>query len=117
MSVIDSINDTTAKALDFGENYIAKSGAYYRLKIFQQLTISFSFFFKLIVLGSLIFLGMIFLTVAGSMALGDYLESLPLACVIIAGVLFLIALMIYILRKNIDKKVIEKLSTTFFDEE
>ncbi len=117
MNILDSINDTTGKALDFGGKYLNKSGEYYQLKIFQQLTSSFSFLCKLVLLGSLIFLGIIFITVAGSLALGEYLGSLPLACVIIGGGLFLIAFIIYLLRKQIDRKVIEKMSVTFFDEE
>lgn len=117
MSVIDSINETTGKAIDLGESYLNKSGEYYRVKIFQQLTTSFSFFCKLVLLGSFVFLGVIFITVAGSIALGEYLGSLPLACLLIAGALFVIALIIYAFRRAIDRIVIEKLSATFFDEE
>lgn len=115
MGVIDSLKQTSSKAIDTGETYLKKTQEYYTLKAFQQLAISASLFSKLLLVGSLVFLGFIFVVVGGVIALGDYLNSLPLACSITGFVFILIAIIVFFLRKHIDTVVIRKLSKEFFN--
>ncbi|MDB4293252.1 hypothetical protein N9954_07555 [Maribacter sp.] len=115
MGVIDSLKQTSSKAMDTGETYLRKTQEYYTLKAFQQLAISASLLSKLLLVGGLVFLGFIFLVVGGVIALGDYLNSLLLACLIIGFVLILIAVIVFFLRKHMDTAVIRKLSKEFFN--
>ena len=115
MGVIDSLKQTSTKAINTGETYLKKTQEYYTLKAFQQLAISASLLIKLLLVGSLIFLGFIFLVVGGVISLGEYLDSLPIACIIIGFFLILVAIVIFFLRKHIDKVVIRKLSKEFFN--
>ncbi len=48
MSIAESIGETNKKATDLGEKYLNTSYDYYKLKIFQQLTITVSMVFKAI---------------------------------------------------------------------
>ena len=114
MGVIDSLNETSNKAIDVGEVYYKKTQEYYRLKVFQQLTMTTGMLLKIAVIGGLGFLALIFLTVAGIIYLGNILGSIVSAC-LIAGALFIILLILaYIFRRNIDNMLVKKLSVKFF---
>ncbi len=60
MGVIDSLNETSDKAVDIGETYYRKTREYYKLKIFQQLTQTMGLFCKMILIGSFVFIGFVF---------------------------------------------------------
>lgn len=115
MGVFEALNETSNKALDSGESYIKHSKEYYKLKVFQQLTRSFSSITKLFITGGLVFLGIIFSTVAGAIWLGKVLDSTVVACLIIAGTLFLFSTISFLMRKKIDHYIIRKISKEFFD--
>ncbi|RKN78709.1 hypothetical protein D7Z94_21175 [Ulvibacterium marinum] len=115
MGVIDSLKQTSSKAMDTGETYLKKTQEYYTLKAFQQLAFSASLLSKLLLVCSLVFLGFIFLVVGGVIALGEHLNSLPLACLVIGFVLIVIAVIVFFFRKHIDTAVIRKLSKEFFN--
>ena len=114
MGIIDSLNETSNKAIDVGEVYYKKTQEYYRLKVFQQLTMTTGMLLKIAVIGGLGFLALIFLTVAGIIYLGNILDSMVSAC-LIAGTLFIVLLILaYIFRRNIDNMLVKKLSVKFF---
>ena len=114
MGIIDSLNETSNKAIDVGEVYYKKTQEYYRLKVFQQMTMTTGMLLKMAVIGGLAFLALIFLTVAGIIYLGNILESMVGAC-LIAGALFIVLLIVaYIFRRKIDNMLVKKLSVKFF---
>ncbi|MEH6512346.1 phage holin family protein [Maribacter arcticus] len=114
MGIIDSLNETSNKAIDVGEVYYKKTQEYYRLKVFQQMTMTTGMLLKMAVIGGLGFLALIFLTVAGIIYLGNILESMVGAC-LIAGALFIVLLIVaYIFRRKIDNMLVKKLSVKFF---
>ncbi|MEO9892777.1 hypothetical protein [Aurantibacter sp.] len=115
MGIIKSLNHTSDKAIDISENYYQKTQEYYKLKIFQQLTQTIGLFCKTALIGSLIFLGIIFLAVSGTLALSNLLNNPIAACLIIAGLIFLLAYVVYYLRARIDAYIIKSSSKTFFD--
>ena len=115
MGVIDSLNETSNKAIDVGEVYYKKTQEYYRLKVFQQLTMTTGMLLKMAVIGGLGFLALIFLTVAGIIYLGNILNSMVGAC-LIAGALFIVLLILaYVFRRKIDNMLVKKLSVKFFN--
>ena len=116
MAILESINNATSKAVKVGEDYIKSSQEYYTLKIFQQLSYSFSTLYKIIIIGSFLLLGVIFITISGALYLGEYLNSMPLGCLIVGGILFIVAGVVYLLRKYIDKSVIQKIGNKFFNQ-
>ena len=46
MSVLESLNETSNKAVNLGEEYLTKTQEYYELKVFQQLTATVVMFCK-----------------------------------------------------------------------
>ncbi len=115
MKVLESINETSNKAVDCGEDYIKYSQEYYKLKAFQQLAKAFSFLSKLAIIGSLLFLGLTFLTVSGAIWLSQLVGSAALACLLMAALLFICTAIGYLCRKYIDNNIIKKMSKEFFD--
>ncbi|MDP5062686.1 MAG: phage holin family protein [Maribacter sp.] len=115
MGVIESLNETSNKAIDVGEVYYKKTQEYYTLKVFQQLTMTTGMLLKIAVIGGLAFLALIFITVAGVVFLANVLNSMVSAC-LIAGALFIVLLILaYVFRGRIDNMLVRKLSDKFFN--
>ncbi len=115
MSVFESLNETSNKAVDVGERFYRKSRAFYKLKIFQQLALTTGLFCKMALVGSVAFLGLVLFIIALTIYLGQMLDSTILACLLVGLLMFIISAIIYALRKQIDNFVVRKLSNKFFD--
>jgi len=115
MSIFESLNQTSDKAIDVGEAYYKKTQEYYKLKVFQQLAVTMGMFCKIVLIGSFLFLGLILTAVALTLALGEWIGNMVFACLIIAIVLYLIGAIIYKLRRKIDAVIVQKISKQFFD--
>lgn len=115
MNIFESINESTTDVVKSGEDYIRRSEEYLKLKIFQQLSLSFSMLIKLAMVGGFVFLGLIFLAIAGAMALGNLLGNVSLGILLVGLILLFFAAIAFILRKRIDKTIIIKFSKSFFD--
>jgi len=115
MEVIDKINKTTNKGADLSKKYIETSLELGKLKIFQLVTVSISTIVKMFLIGGFISIGLIFLAFAFAIFLGNYLNNISLGYLIVGLFFFIISLIIFFLRKKIDKKIIRKMSKIFFE--
>lgn len=115
MNIFESLNSTSDHAVDLGEVYYRKTQEYYKLKIFQQLSTTTGMFLKIALIGIFLFLGLTLTVVSGTLALGQYIDSTALACLLISTVLFLMGLLIFRYRSKIDALVVRKMSKQFFD--
>lgn len=115
MNILESLNRTSDHAVDLGEVYYRKTHEYYKLKIFQQLSTTTGMFLKIALIGIFLFLGLTLTVVAGTLALGQFLGSTAIACLLISAILFLTGLVIFRLRSKIDALVVRKMSKQFFD--
>lgn len=115
MGVFESLNDTSNKAVDLSEQLYTKTQEYYKLKVFHQLASTTGMFCKMAILGSLAFLGILFLTVGGTLYLGNVLGSMIYSCLLVAGLFFVFLAILFSLRKNIDNAIVKKLSRRFFN--
>ena len=114
MSVFESINSTSEKATDIGEDYIKKSREYFKLKVFQQLSYTASMVGKAVIIGGVLFIGLIFLAVASAIALGDWLGHIALGYLVVGVIFLIVGFIIYKVRYLIDGKVIAKIQTKLF---
>ena len=114
MSVFDSLNNTTEKVTDIGERYIKTSHRYLKLKIFQQLTLTLSLAAKVLLIGGLLFVGLIFCSIAAAIELGEAFNSLALGCLTVSGFYIALAIIIYTLRGHLNKIIIKNIGQTFF---
>jgi len=116
MSVIQSLKETSAKATIQSEHYIETSKRYFELKVFQQLTLALSFVSKLMLIGGFLFLALIFILIASTIALGEYLGNMALSALFVATFLLLMGVICYLMRKKMDRKIIQKVGVEFFED-
>ena len=115
MGVFESLNNTSNKAVDISEQFYRKTQEYYKLKVFHQLASTTGMFCKMAILGSLAFLGILFLTVGGTLYLGNVLGSMVYSCLLVAGLFFILVAILFRLRRKIDNAIVKKLSRKFFN--
>lgn len=113
--MFEGIHNATAEGKEAAKKYAESSYKYFRLKIFQQLTVSIGLIVKLIIIGSLLSLGIIFCAIAGALILGDELGNMAHGYLAMAGIFFVISLIIYLFRKSIDRKILKEISKKFFN--
>ncbi len=114
-NIFESISNTSDKAGDIGEKYLKDTRDYYRLKIFQQLTLSVGMVAKALVIGGLLFIGLIFLSVALALAIGNYFDNVAIGYLIVAAIFLILALLLYYKRAVIGRQIIVKMSPKFFN--
>ena len=115
MTIFESLNNTTDKAVDSAEKYLQTSRAYLRLKVFQQITLSLSLVVKMAIIGVFVMLAVIFTAVSAALAIGKALDNISLGYLIVGACFLLLALVIYYLRKHIERKLIAIMSEKYFD--
>lgn len=115
MGVFESLNNTSNKAVDISEQFYRKTQEYYKLKVFHQLASTTGMFCKMAILGSLAFLGILFLTVGGTIYLGEILGSMIYSCLLMGLLFFIIVFVLYMVRNKIDNLIVRKLSSKFFN--
>ncbi|MGB1314291.1 phage holin family protein [Bizionia paragorgiae] len=115
MSVFDSINETSNNAIDAGERYLKSSHEYYRLKIFQQLSVSLSLVFKTVIIAGLTVVGLTFVAIALAFFIGSMVDNYALGFVIVGALFFILAVLCFLLRKHINNLVVSNLSDKFFE--
>lgn len=114
MSIFDDVNQTTNKASDIGERYVKTTHQYFRLKVFQQLTLSLSMIVKAVLIGAMLFVGLLFFSVALVVELSSVYESLITGCIIVGFGYLLLAIVIYLLKSKINKFLIRKVGSKYF---
>ena len=115
MSVFNDINHTTERASQIGERYIRASHQYFKLKVFQQLTLSLSLVTKVLAVGSLLFAGLVFLSIAGAIELGNAVNSYSLGFLLVGLIYVVISILIYLLRAKFNAYIIKKVGLKFFN--
>jgi len=113
--MFETLNNAADKGAESGKKYIESSYKHAKLKIFQQLTVSVGMVAKIVLIGGLISTGLIFLAVAAAIAIGHHLDNVMLGYLIVGGLFFVLALIIFALKKSIEKVIIVKISKKFFD--
>lgn len=114
MNIFESINNTSDKAADIGEKYFDKTREYVKLKIFQQVSYTVSMVGKALIIGAVLFIGLIFMAIALAIYLGHLLGYVFLGYLIVGAFFLIVALIIYKTRHLIDEQIINKIQTKIF---
>lgn len=117
MDILESLKSTSENGVDLGKKYVETSLKYSKLKGFQIVTYTLSSATKLLLFGGFLAIGIIFMAIAGAIALGDYLNNPSLGYLYTGLGLLVIALLTLCLRKIIDKKIITTIHHLFFESE
>lgn len=114
MSIFDSINKSSEGATDLGKKYINTSFDYYKLKTFHSVSSTISLLIKLVTIGILCVLGVIFIAIFGAISIGNYLQDASLGYLCVGLIFMVIGFIIYLFKGKIDKSVIVSMSKKFF---
>lgn len=115
MSVFENINRTTDKASMIGERYAKASHQYFKLKVFQQLTLSLSMAAKVMVIGAMVFGGLVFVSIAAAIELSRSVGSFGLGFFLVGLIYFALGLLTYLLRSKFNYYIIKKIGVKFFN--
>lgn len=115
MDLFDSINENNQDAVDISERYIKKSVEYYKLKLFQQIFISTSLFFKALIIGGLLLSTGLLSAFAFALFIGELLENYPLGFLSVAIIFLTLTIIMYLFRNSFNKIILKELSKKFFD--
>ena len=99
------------------KNYIETTVAYYKLKSFKKAMNTVAFAVKVFLIVLCLTFVLFFVSIAGAIALGNYLHSYIYGFLIVAGVYFILAIIIYSIKdKLIEGTILERLSEIFFND-
>lgn len=115
MSEFESKDTSSDSTIEIGKRYAETSYKYLKLKVFHLLTTNITLLSKILVLGTLFSIGLIFLSFSGAIALGNFFGNMSLGYLIIALVFFLLVIVMYFVRGFISKKIIKSMSDIFFE--
>ncbi len=115
MGFIDFITNRSEQATHYGNLYVKSSEKYIKLKIFEQLSITLGLIVKLLLICGFAFIGALFLAFTGAMVLGELFGNLVWGVLVVALVFFLIAVLVYTYRHNIDNAIVKKMAPKFFE--
>ena len=114
MRILDNFSDSADKGTAAGKQFLSKTYEHTTLKAFQLSALTVSMIAKLVVIGSLVSLGFVFLAISSAIALGAYFQNTALGYLAIGLLILFISLLVYFFRKQFENKVIAKMSKMFF---
>ena len=115
MSEFESKDNSSDGTLDIGKRYVDTSYKYLKLKIFHLLATNITMLSKMIVIGGIFTIALIFVSLSGAIALGNYYENMPLGYLLVGFIFMLIGFIVYLVRDVFNKLIITNLSAKFFE--
>ena len=99
------------------QEYLEQTEAYVKLKVFQVLMKIVIGSIQTLVLGLLCSIVFLLISIGLAVHLGEVLESALGGYLIVAGGYLILGLIIYLLRNSLNKMLISRFSTLFFEQE
>lgn len=107
---VDSIQEN-AKA------YLESSISYYKLWGFKVAMKSTTMILKFFLISICLMIFLLFISIAGAIALGEMMDSYLIGFLIIAGIYLVIALLLFLVKdKIVEGPILEKFSEIFFND-
>ncbi|PQB03800.1 hypothetical protein [Aureitalea marina] len=113
----EDVKESTDQIQQDTQEYLEQTEAYIQLKIFQvlmKMVVGSIQFIILGLLGSIIFL---LLSIGLAVYLGEYLDNVIAGYLLVAGGYAVLGLILYVLRNSLNKRIIGRFSTLFFEQE
>lgn len=114
--MIDSFKDNINEVNEQTQNFVKSSVRYYKLKAFKFLMKSISSMAQLLIIGFILVIATLFISLAASFGIGALLDNMFLGFLIIGLFYVLVAVIFYMKRGALERKIIEEFSQDFFDE-
>lgn len=111
----EELKERAAEAEAGAKSYVQLSAEYYELKAFKIGMRGILYLTKGVVFSLLASLTLVFLSVAGALALGEALDSLTLGFLGIGLVYMLLLILAYVFRNRLNSPMIKQFSTFLYE--
>lgn len=112
----EEIKEQINQVEEGGKSYLKNSLDYYRLQSFKSMMKGLTMAAKIMLVGGVATLALLFLSLSASFWLAELLESTALGFLIVGGFYILIGLILYAFRSKIERPMLKKFSKFYFDE-
>jgi len=114
---LEEIRENLEDIQEHTKAYIDSSIAYYKLWGFKVAMKSTTLALKFFLIAMCLVVVLLFISIAGALALGLYFHSYPLGFISIAGIYLLLALLLFLVKdKIVEGPILEKFSEIFFND-
>lgn len=97
-------------------SYIENNREYYQLKGFKILMKGTTYVVKLALIGAIVFLALLFISVAFAYLIGQAMGNFFYGCLIIGVFYSIVGGIVYLLRDKLDKPLLKMFSNYYYDE-
>ena len=113
----DELKENIEDIQESTKAYIDSSLAYYKLWGFKVAMKSTTLMLKFFLIALCLMIVLLFISIAGAMALGQLFDSYPLGFLAVAGVYLVLALLLFLVKdKIVEGPILEKFSEIFFND-
>lgn len=113
----EELKENTDAIQENAKAYIDSSIAYYKLWGFKVVMKSTTLMLKFFLIALCLMIVLLFISIAGAMALGQLFDSYPLGFLAVAGVYLVLALLLFLVKdKIVEGPILEKFSEIFFND-
>ncbi len=112
----DELKDHLSEADASVRSYLDSSREYYKLRAFKFIMQGVAAFTKVLLIGTVALLTLLFLSFAAAYGLGILIGNLFYGFLIIGLFYLLVGIVLYLLRQKLNKPILAKFSDFYFDE-
>lgn len=113
----EELKGNTSAIQENAKAYVETTLAYYKLKGFKIAMKSATMMVKVLVITVFLLIFLLFVSIAGALALGEHFGSYPIGFLIVAGIYFVLVIVLILIKdKLVEGPVLEKFSEIFFNE-
>lgn len=113
----EELKENTDAIQENAKAYIDSSVAYYKLWGFKVAMKSTTLMLKFFLIALCLMIVLLFISIAGAMALGQLFDSYPLGFLAVAGIYLVLALLLFLVKdKIVEGPILEKFSEIFFND-
>jgi amino acid transporter len=113
----EELKENTDAIQENAKAYIDSSIAYYKLWGFKVAMKSTTLMLKFFLIALCLMIVLLFISIAGAMALGQLFDSYPLGFLAVAGIYLVLALLLFLVKdKIVEGPILEKFSEIFFND-
>ncbi|MCR9226368.1 MAG: phage holin family protein [Flavobacteriaceae bacterium] len=97
-------------------SYVKNSLDFYRLQSFKSMMRGITIAAKVLIIGCVVSLGLLFLSLSAAFWLSTLLDSTAQGFLIVGGFYILVGLILFLLRSKMERPILKKFSKFYFDE-
>jgi len=113
----EELKENTESIQENAKAFIETNIAYYKLWGFKVAMKSTTLMLKFFLIAICLMIFLLFISIAGAMALGQLLDSYPLGFLAVAGIYLVLALLLFLVKdKIVEGPILEKFSEIFFND-